>query len=321
MPSADVLVAGESLVDFVPVGGSSPVDCESFKRRAGGAPANVAAAMGLLGEPPLLWTYLGDDALGEYLGSTFADIPVPSRCIIQRDDASTGIALVDDTARGGFELYIDGTATVDFDPADLPDRALADLEWVHFGGVLLASEPTRSVMFDLMERAGAHGCTISFDPNTRPGIWPSTGDCVSVLDRVLDGVDVVVGHTDDFPGGAFGDDPATVIAELLDRGVLAAFVTKGGAGAEMATRTDSPWGEYRCDHPGFEVAVEDTTGAGDAFTAATIVGLREADTSPTAVLEFASASGAITTTETGAIAALPNRMTVRGWLENNREER
>jgi len=314
---ADVLVAGESLVDFFPVGGLSGAENDTFRRRAGGAPANVAAAMGNLDAPPLLWTYLGDDALGEFLRATLDETPVRPRFIIQRENASTGIALVDETVRGGFTLYLEGTATADFDPADLPETVFVGLEWIHLGGVLLAYEPTRSAMFDLLERAEAHGCTISFDPNTRPSIWPSTGECVTVLDRVLDSVDVVVGHTDDFPTAAFADDATALIAELLNRGVSAAFVTKGAAGAEMETRTDSPWGKHRGDHSGFDVAVEDTTGAGDAFTAATIVGLREENTSPTEALELASASGAITTTETGAIAALPNRSTVRAWLENH----
>ncbi len=38
----------------------------------------------------------------------------------------------------------------------------------------------------------------------------------------------------------------------------------------MLTTADSPWGEFHAEHPGFEVDTDDSTGAGDAFTAAFI---------------------------------------------------
>jgi len=171
-------------------------------------------------------------------------------------------------------------------------------------------------MFALIERARNHDCTISFDPNVRPSIWPSTEECVANLTRVLKRVDVVVGHTDDFPTETFSTNPTDLTDELVSRGALAALVTKGAAGAEMKTRSDSPWGAYQAKHPGFDVPVRRTTGAGDAFTAAAIVTLREQSRPPTDVLRFANACGAITTTQMGAIPALPDRSTVRTWLQD-----
>ena len=321
MSSHNILIAGECLIDLFPVNDSSSIEREMFQRRAGGAPANVAVALSRLGHPPLLWTSIGEDSFGNYLKSVLEQFSVPSQLIIQREDDPTGLALVDNTIEGGFELYIDGTATINFNINDLSKTLFTELEWVHLGGVLLAREPARTAMFELLERAKAHNCTISFDPNTRPSIWTSTDKCIDVLNQVLDTVDVVVGHTDDFPSKAFPRSPTALADELLDRGAAIVAITKGAAGAELKTRADSPWGEYYSEHPGFEVDAVDTTGAGDAFTATLIASLRDEDTKLTETLSLSNASGAIVTTQTGAISTIPDQETVREWLQarNNKK--
>lgn len=317
MDSNSVLLAGETLIDMFPGDNDPSIETDVFTRRAGGAPANVAAGVAKLDSPPFFWTSVGDDRFGRYLRSRLEQTAISPRFIYERDNASTGIALVDDTVDGGFELYIDGTATVNFDIDELPETIFANVEWVHLGGVLLAREPARSAMFDLIQRAGRYDCTLSFDPNVRPSIWPSAEERITSLNRVLERVDVVVGHMDDFSTGTFPTDPTALADELLDRGASVALITKGAAGAEIKTRSDSPWGEHHDKHPGFDIDVTDTTGAGDAFTAAAIVSLREHSTPPADVLRFANACGAITTTQTGAIPALPDRSTLRTWLQDH----
>lgn len=315
MSSHDILVAGECLIDFFPVDDSASIAPETFQRRAGGAPANVAVALAELGTPPLFWTSIGDDAFGEYLKSVLNEASIPSRFVIQREENPTGLAFVDGTVEGGFKLYLSETATVDFDINDIPETIFSEVEWVHLGGVLLAQEPARAAMFEFLKQARSHDCTISFDPNTRPSIWPSTDECARVLNEVLRLVDVVIGHADDFPAEVLPDDAPDIAEELLDRGILAVVITKGAAGAEVKTHTDSPWGGCHYKHPGFHVNVTDTTGAGDAFTAAFISSLLEEDTSIPDALMLANASGAIVTTQMGAIAALPDLETVRTWIQ------
>jgi len=76
--------------------------------------------------------------------------------------------------------------------------------------------------------------------------------------------------------------------------------------------------------------VQDTTGAGDAFTAAMLVKLVEmggdalahpgmlGDLELIQAFQFANAAGALTTTATGAIPALPRREQVEAFLEKER---
>jgi fructokinase len=74
---------------------------------------------------------------------------------------------------------------------------------------------------------------------------------------------------------------------------------------------------------GFTVAAVDATGAGDAFVAGLLDGLL-ADPAALddaerlrAICRFACAVGALTTTERGAIPALPTRDAVERFLQNS----
>jgi fructokinase len=320
MSRNEILVAGECLIDFLPVDESQSDSPEVFQRRAGGAPANVAVALSKIGNAPLFWTSVGDDSFGNYLRSVLEQASIPSQFVIRRTNKSTGIAIVDDSVKGGFELYLSKTATTDFRIDDIPESIFAELEWLHLGGVLLSREPARSAMFELVDRAKESDCIVSFDPNTRPSIWPSAGECIAILERILETVDVVVGHIHDFPVEGFPNKASALTEELLSRGSSAVAITKGADGAEMMTTADSPWGEFHSEHPGYEVDTVDTTGAGDAFTAAFIHFLRDDDTPTSEVLSIANASGAITTTKTGAIAAIPDKETITAWLQTRDSE-
>ena len=87
-------------------------------------------------------------------------------------------------------------------------------------------------------------------------------------------------------------------------------MTHGAGGATLYTAD----AEYH--QPGNRVTAVDTTGAGDSFVAALLVSLLEMGDQPDydALLRFANAVGAITTTERGAIPALPTRDRVEALL-------
>lgn len=73
MDDPRVLVAGEALIDLFPTTAGPIAEAETLRRRAGGAPANVAVGLARLGTPPLLWTRLGEDPFGDYLATVVTD--------------------------------------------------------------------------------------------------------------------------------------------------------------------------------------------------------------------------------------------------------
>ncbi|AEH38664.1 carbohydrate kinase family protein [Halopiger xanaduensis] len=318
----DVLVAGETLIDFLPERPGPISSVEGFDRRAGGAPANVAVALARLERPPLFWTRVGDDPFGRYLESVLTEYGLPDRFVERDPDAKTTLAFVthDETGDRSFSFYRDGTADTRLEPGRADDVTLADREWVHAGGVTLASGRAREATLDLLERAADAGCTTSFDPNYRPELWPDADAFRTVARDALEHVDVLKATGEELETLGFGGDGDE--SDLKDRaraalsaGPDAVFATRGGEGAIAVAAKDSPWagtgtGEGAAEHPGYDADVVDTTGAGDAFVAGTVVGLHEGrDLEET--LAFANAVGAAATTAAGAMAALPDRDDVR----------
>jgi len=160
--SHDVLVAaGETLIDWIPERSGPLEDVDSFERRPGGAPANVAVALARLERPPLFWTRVGADPFGRYLERILENNGLPIRFVERDPGAKTTLAFVthDETGERAFTFYRDGTADTRLEPGRIDDETLADCEWVHAGGVTLSSGPSRAATLDLLERAAAAGCT------------------------------------------------------------------------------------------------------------------------------------------------------------------
>lgn len=187
-----VLVAGETLIDWVPDGPGPLEDVAGFERRAGGAPANAAVGLARLGQPPLFWTRIGADPFGRYLERTLADHGLPDRFVERDESAKTTLAFVTHDADGDreFTFYREETADTRLEPGRIDDGTLADCEWVYAGGVTLARGSSRDATLDLLERAAAAGCTVSFDPNLRPELWASADAFASVVGDALAHVDV-----------------------------------------------------------------------------------------------------------------------------------
>lgn len=77
--------------------------------------------------------------------------------------------------------------------------------WFHSGGIFAALSPTTSeVILEGMKAATAQGAIVSFDLNFRQKLWNvfGGGDCaVSVIDRIVQNVDVLVGNEEDLQKG------------------------------------------------------------------------------------------------------------------------
>lgn len=318
MENPNVLIAGEALIDLFPTAPGRLADVETFRRAAGGAPANVAVGTARLGAPAYLWTRLGEDPFGEHLADVLTENGVPDDLVVHDTERKTSHTLVadDPDADQSFTFFREGTATFAMEPGTIDDETLAEIEWVHIGGVMLSSEPSRSAMFDLVERANDHNCTVSFDPNTRPDLWPDPSELEAVTERALGLSDVVKTDRDDL--SFLLDDVADIgsVAEGISQyGPHTVLLTRGGAGAYAMATADAPWGPATAEHPGYDVDVVETTGAGDAFFSGSIVGLQETGDLAES-LRFANAVGALATTETGAMGGLPDRDAVEALLDD-----
>lgn len=314
--SAPVLLSGETLIDFIPETAGPLSTVESFHRRAGGAPANVAVALARLDRTPWFCSSIATDRFGEFLQATLDEAGLPERFIRRDDDHETALAFVEHGEAGdrSFSFYREDTADLYLEPVRIPDDVLADIDVVGIGGVALTAEPSRSATLAVLDRANQHDCTVVFDPNARPELWTRSVDGAATMRRALERTDVCKVSGEDLaaPALAWTDRPA----DLLDAGPHTVVVTEGEAGARAVSQDAGPWGGGEWHHPGYAVEVVDATGAGDAFTAGLIAGLLEGD-GPVAVLARANAVAAAATTAAGAMAALPDSAAVERLMDTD----
>jgi len=319
---AEILVAGETLIDLIPGAGETLRDVDGFAHRPGGAPANVAVGLSRLDAAPAFWTRLGDDPFGDFLRETLVEEGVPTAAF-ERVDGNTTLAVVSPPGVDGrrFRFYGSGDATFGFEPESVPAEALASASWVHLGGVALTHPDGRAAMRELAAAAAERGCTVSFDVNYREDLVPD-GERDAVVDAVREIVavsDVVFASDEDVAATGISSREGEALArDLLDLGPHTAVVTLGEAGAVVASSAAAPWGERTARHGGFAVDAVDATGAGDAFTAGLIARLSAGDADLDAAVAFANATAALSVREEGGMTALPSKAGVESFLGERR---
>lgn len=317
MPDTDVLVAGDTLVDFLPSHGGPPDDDTSYVPRLGGSAANVAIILDRLGVPPLFWTRFATDAFGGFLRDHFRESNIPSKYLVTDDEARTTLGVVSHSASGewSFEFYRARGADTRLEPGTVTDATLDTVSWVHTTGVTMNVEPSRTATLELQERASDE-CIVSMDPNWRPDLWESREDFVAVLRGALSNVDFLIASEEDLAAAGFTAEESSTLAETVAaNGPDTVVITLGDAGALCYGTSASPVPGL-AHHRGYKVDVVDTTGAGDAFFAGMIASITNGVEDPERVLKLANAVGAIATTQPGAVTALSSLDDVRRFHDN-----
>lgn len=313
----DILVAGETLVDFLPDSAGPLSTVETFHRRPGGAPANVAVALSELDHTPVFWTRVGDDAFGEMLVRTLDGHGLPTEYIERDPDARTTLAFVshDEGGERSFSFYRHDTADTRIRSGTISDDVLVGVDHVVVGGVMLASGSAREATYDLMARGTDADCTVWFDPNARPELWHGA-DFQSSIAAALDRADVVTASPEDLAAAGFDDgDHGAMVEAVHEHGPHTVFLTLGCEGAYASATPAAPWDAATVRQDGYSVEAVDTTGAGDAFTAGALAAIAEGEPLDEAVA-FANAVAAVTTTANGAMTALPDRAAVAAFRAN-----
>ena len=248
-----VLVIGEALVDVI------RRQHGTEQRHAGGSPANVAYGLGRLERPARLLTRLGDDADGELLRTHLASVGVETDAGPEPlARTSTAIAVIGD----------DGSATYTFDLewALTGDTALGEPLAVHTGSIGALLAPGAATVERLVEAARSRS-TISYDPNIRPMLVGSVDETRPRVEHFIAASDVVKASQEDIEWLYPGVEPTTVSRRWLELGPAIVVVTMGRSGSVAVARNAS------IDVPAPRVAVVDTVGAGDSFTAGLLDGL------------------------------------------------
>jgi ribokinase len=293
-------VVGSANVDFTVVlprlpGPGETVTEGTLLVARGGKGANQAVAARRLGAEVRLLGCVGDDASGREVCQALADEGIGVAALVTTAEAATGTALIVVDAQGRNQIAVAPGANRALTLADVDRRAM-DFAWAEV--VVCSLEVPLATARRALECARRHGAQTILNPAPLPdrGL-----DFLALADYVTPNE----GEAARLTGVAVTDldEAGRAAAAVRALGATHAVVTLGGHGA----LADGPAG--RLHSPAFEVAVVDTTGAGDAFNGALAVALAERRDLADA-LRFANATAALACTRRGAQPSMPTRHAV-----------
>lgn len=313
---------GEALIDFIPeVKGQRLKDVPSFRRVAGGAPANVAGAVTKLGIPSKFLTRLGEDPFGDYIEDVFREAGIDTSHIVRGKEGETALAFVSLAADGNrdFKFYRKNSADLLYSEKDIPENVLDDCGMIHFCSVDLVESPMKEAHRKLVRMAIRKNVLVSFDPNLRLSLWEDHEQLKKTVWEFLPSADILKISDEELEFITGYTDMQDAVSVLFEGRVKYVIYTKGKDGAQIYTRNGM------VEAPGYSVEVRDTTGAGDSFIGAFLYcilrdGIRDLNgVSPDTLYEylrFANAYAAYTTTKEGALAAMATGEEMKTWMES-----
>jgi fructokinase len=259
-----VVVIGEAIVDLVPAGQG-----RSFTASPGGSPYNVAIGLARLGLSTTLMARLSDGQLGRILREHAAAEGIRLDAAPHaRELATLAVVSVDDDARASYDFYADGTADWHWTAGEI-SRAPEAPAVLHFGSLASWTPPGDERICLLAQRMRDRGdVLVSYDPNVRPGLLRDRDHARQLVERNVRLAHLTRASAEDIGWLYPGESTDKVAQRWLGLGSAVVAITDGGSGAyAFTTHGDT------IRRPAPPVAVVDTVGAGDAFTAGLIASL------------------------------------------------
>jgi fructokinase len=228
----------------------------------GGSPANTALACARLGRPVEFLGRFGADVFGERARQRLLDAGVGLTGSVSAAEPSTlAVATTDDEGHAHYSFWTAGTADWQWTPTELAAAPLAGTRVVHTASVASWTPPGAEVILDLLERSRAvPGTIVSYDPNMRPALLRT--ESPALVRQMVAAATVVKVSDEDLRVLLPHADPAETARAWLALGPAAVVVTAGARGASVVRADAAPVSVVAP-----AVAVVDTIGAGDTFTA------------------------------------------------------
>lgn len=296
MEKKKLLVIGSLNMDMVVNVAHTPCAGETILSKTmqlipGGKGANQAFTAGRMGADVTMLGIVGQDSYAEHLRKSLCSAGVDTSRLIQRQDSSTGLAMIAVNQEGDNSIIVVSGANATLMPEDIEQNRdlLESCEIVMFQLEI----PLETVCYGA-KLAKQLGKTVFLDPAPVPEKFPE--ELYRYIDymkpnetelAMLTGIADVKNHLQEATG------------ILREKGVKHIIATLGEAGVFVNSESH---GIFHV--PARRVAAVDTTAAGDAFSAAlaarllTDAELREA-------VQFANCVSAITVTREGAQSSVP----------------
>lgn len=313
-----VFCIGELLIDFIGKdinkGLSNGVN---FEKKAGGAPANVAASVCKLGGSSAFLGQVGNDSFGKFLVDVLKSVNIDVEMTKMEGKTTLAFVAIDENGERDFEFNRGSDGEYKFESIDLNKISINDI--IHFGSATgFLDGELKNTYFKLLEYAKEKGIFISFDPNYR--------DALITEEKLAGFIDDCKHFTKYADFMKLSDEEIKLITgkenlesgidELHKIGAKIICITLGSKGTLLSVN-----GEKRTI-PSIKIKQVDSTGAGDAFVGGVLKKVANIEDKKNISLEmweniigYANKVGAITCTNYGAIDSMPTEEELN--IENN----
>lgn len=302
---------GELLIDWVCEDASSDlVNGTTFVKKAGGAPANVAAVVSKHGGQSSFLGQVGNDPFGLFLKQTLTENGVSTDNLVEAGDTTFAFVSIQEDGERDFTFRRGSDGDYAFESIDLSLIQKGDL--IHFGSATaLLDGELKDAYFKLLQFAKRDGLFISFDPNYRDALITDLEQFKQDSRHFIAESDFIKLSEEEAHLLTGEEQLEDAVQALLELGAKQIAITLGSRGTLIATSA------HHEIVPSISIDSVDSTGAGDAFVGAYLYRLASLGFDPERLrsdIEYANVTGALTCTAYGAIPAIPSRQLVNETL-------
>lgn len=262
-----ILCIGEALIDMICTDiGKTLTEGQYFLKKAGGAPANVAAAIAALGGKVELAAKVGADPFGNYLVEVMNSFGVGTRWMLKDEKNFTTLAFVSLMENGERDFYFNRGADGQLTRQEIEDIDLDSFSIAHFGSATaFLAGPLQAAYQGLLQKCLKGDIFVSFDPNYRHLLFKNnTRGFIDQSWNFIKGCHFFKLSDEEaimITGNVTVEDAAHTLLQKT-KAVFAITLGKEGTMLGMNNKTEII--------PSIVVKPVDTTGAGDAFVGAVL---------------------------------------------------
>lgn len=313
----NVFCIGELLIDFIGKDiGQGLEKGNSFEKKAGGAPANVAAAVSKLGGEAYFLGQVGNDSFGRFLVKMLKEVNIKTDMTVMEGHTTLAFVAIDENGERNFEFVRGGDGEYSF--SSINTDLIKEKDIIHFGSAtgFLEGE-LKNTYYKLLEHGIDKKSFISFDPNYRDALITDDkleefiADCKNFIEKsnfikLSDEEIKLITKKEDLSEG---------VCELHKMGAKVVATTLGSKGTLISDGLNSSI------IPSIKIKQVDSTGAGDAFVGAVLKKVNELEDKNNIsfdkwkeIITYANRVGAITCTNYGAIGSIPTEKDIEDYL-------
>jgi len=298
-------------------------ETRTFTKYVGGSPANITIGMSRLDLKTAFIGKVANDQMGRFIRSYLEDNGIDTRSVLtDRTGAVTGLAFTEikSPTDCSILMYRDNVADLKLAPDEVDEELIASSKLLLISGTALAASPSREAVFQSLQYAKKHGCTIVFDLDYRPYTWTSPEETAVYYNLAAEKCDVIIGTREEFDmmerfEKNLGSSDQVTAARWFAHAAKIVIIKHGKEGSIAYTRDGA---SHRAKT--FPARVVKTFGAGDSYAAGFLYGLMQGWTLERS-MEFGSAAACIVISSHSCSDAMPTVAQIDEYIERcNRGE-